>query len=353
MKAMHKSPLSCSGIFFSSKSFDIKIMKKSLLLRSSLLSGMVSLLCCKLFDIKVKKKSLLLRSLMLSWLAILGSSNALAAPLKIVSADGSLTEIVYALQQQQALVGVDTTSGYPLQAKSLPQIGYKRNISAEGVLSLAPQVLIATEDSGPDKVLQQIAAAGVLVKRYSAAPRLEVVRDKILAVAALLEVEQAGQVLWQKVQREVQMARSGLEQVKRPVKVMFVLSARSGSPLVSGSDTMADAIIKLAGAENAAQGFSSYKPMPVESIIAAAPDVILMMSRGGSHSSSSDIFQQEGFNLTPAAKNKRLVVMDGMLMLGFGPRIGEAVRRLVKEFYPQLPAKALAQVLPTAAEVIQ
>ncbi|EPJ46372.1 MAG: hemin-binding periplasmic protein [Osedax symbiont Rs1] len=255
---------------------------------------------------------------------------------RIVSADGSLTEIVYALGQESRLVGVDTTSGYPLVAKKLPQIGYKRNISAEGVLSLSPQILIVTADSGPDKILQQIEAAGVVVKRYSANPSLDVVREKILGVAKLLAVEEQGVNLWKKVQSQVLQARSKLKHISHPAKIMFVLSAKSGSPLISGTGTMADAIIKLAGGMNAAQGFSGYKPMSIESIIAAAPDAILMMSRSGNHSGAADILLQAGFKVTPAAANKRLIVMDGMLLLGFGPRIGEAVERLITEFYPHL-----------------
>jgi len=258
------------------------------------------------------------------------------APKAIVSADGSLTEIVYALKQEHTLVGVDTTSDYPMAATKLPQIGYKRNISAEGVLSLSPQVLIATQDSGPDSILSQIEEAGVTIARFSAKPGLDVVQDKIMGVAKLLGVEPAGKQLWHKVAADVAVARAKLLSVKTPVNVMFVLSARNGSVLVSGSDTMADAVISLAGANNAVQGFSGYKPMSVESIISAAPDVILMMDRGGDHGAGDEIFDREGFNLTPAAKNKRLVKMNGMLMLGFGPRIGEALTGLVNAFYPQL-----------------
>jgi len=274
---------------------------------------------------------------------LLASAASLAADKtsdhKVVSADGSLTEIVYALDKQSLLVGVDTTSGYPAQARSLAQIGYKRNISAEGVLSLSPTVLIATQDSGPDKILSQIEDAGITVKRYSAKPGLEAVREKIMGVAQLLNVEEQGQQLWAKVDKQVQQARSKLTDIDQPVKVMFVLSSGQGSPLVSGSDTMADAIIKLAGADNAVQGFTGYKPMPVESIIGAAPDIILMMDRGGDHGADSAILASPGFVLTPAGINKRLVKMDGMLMLGFGPRIGDAIEQLSRAFYPQLEGK--------------
>ncbi len=253
---------------------------------------------------------------------------------RIVSADGSLTEIIYALKQESRLVGVDTTSGYPASARALPQIGYKRNISAEGVLSLAPEVLIATEDSGPDKILRQIEAAGVKLVRYSATPSLDAVREKVLGVAQLLNKTPEGERLWQTIESDVSRVRQHISNIDEKVKVLFILSMASGSPVVSGTDTHAAKIIALAGGVNAAKGFSGYKPMPLEAVIAAQPDILLMMDRGGDHGASQSILQGHGFEMTPAGKNHRLVTMDGMLMLGFGPRIAQAISELNHAFYP-------------------
>lgn len=267
-------------------------------------------------------------------LLLLNSGVMAEQALRIVSADGSLTEIVYALGQEALLVGVDTTSGYPKHATLLPQIGYKRNISAEGVLSLEPQVLIATQDSGPDKILRQIEAAGVKVLRYSAEPDLNSVREKILAVAKLVDRETQGERLWQNIEHDVTVARINLTQIEKRVKVLFVLSMASGSPVVSGADTQAAEMIRLAGGINAVQGFSGYKPMPIEAVIAAQPDIVLMMNRTGDHGASKTLLQGPGFSMTPAGKNQRLVTMDGMKMLGFGPRIAEAISALGRAFYP-------------------
>lgn len=265
---------------------------------------------------------------------VLATSSAFAAPPeRIISADGSLTEIVYALGEQQRLAGVDTTSGYPETARQLPQIGYKRNISAEGALSLSPDVLIATEDSGPDKVLNQITAAGVEMVRYSASPDLEAVKEKILGVAKLLEKPAEGEALWLEVEQAMKRAEQRVSAIDKPVRVLFVLSNRSGSPLVGGANTHADTIIRLAGGVNAAAELEGYKPMPTEAVAAAQPDVILMMSRGGNHKVDDSILDQPGFTMTPAAAERRIVMMDGMLMLGFGPRIGQAVEQLIDAFY--------------------
>ncbi|MBN3564348.1 heme/hemin ABC transporter substrate-binding protein [Aliamphritea spongicola] len=273
---------------------------------------------------------------------------AQAAPERIVSADGSLTEIIYALGEEHRLVGVDTTSGYPQRARELPQIGYKRNISAEGTLSLAPEVMIATEDSGPDTTLRQITAAGVMIHQYSAAPTLATVREKIIGLATLLDKPEEGHELWAAVDASVTQAQRQLEAVDQPVRVMFVLSNANGSAIIGGENTHADTVIRLAGGVNAASGFEGYKPMPDEAIAAARPDIILMMTREGNHEVNSEILSKPGFAMTPAAAERRLVKMDGMLMLGFGPRIGEAVEGLIRAFYPdagQLSAQHSAQTV--------
>lgn len=284
-----------------------------------------------------------MKRLMICAMSLLFLSNNLvsAQTQKIVSADGSLTEIIYALGREELLVGVDTTSGYPNAARLLPQIGYKRNISAEGVLSLAPHVLIATQDSGPDKILRQIEAAGVKVNRYSAQPSLDAVREKILAVAKLVDRQAQGEQLWQRIKQDVSAARGDINHIEKRVKVLFVLSMEAGSPVVSGADTHAAEMIRLAGGINAAQGFSGYKSMPIEAVIAAQPDIILMMDRGGDHSATKALLLGPGFNMTPAGKAQRLVTMDGMKMLGFGPRIAKAIRLLGHAFYPDKPEFAL------------
>lgn len=258
-----------------------------------------------------------------------------AHPLRIVSADGALTEIVYALGEQDHLVGVDTTSGYPVEATELPQIGYKRALSAEGTLSLEPKVLIATEDSGPPAVLDQIKGAGVEMKIFSAESSLKAVEEKIKGVAEVLGKTSEGERLWNKVKASVDQAQARNAVVDQPVKVMFILSMSDRGPIVGGANTHADSIIQLAGAVNAVQDMQGYKPVTSEVIIGLQPDIILMMTRREHTVQADELFAEPGFSETPAAKNKRLVTMDGMLMLGFGPRVGQAIEVLNKAFYPE------------------
>ncbi|TXR52192.1 hemin ABC transporter substrate-binding protein [Reinekea thalattae] len=255
------------------------------------------------------------------------------APKRIVSADGSLTEIIFALGEQHRLVGVDTTSTYPQQASELPQIGYKRNLSAEGMLSLLPDVIVATQDSGPERVINQLQAAGVNIQTYSEQPSLDAVKEKILGIAELLEKPKQGQALWQQVEQQVAEAEKISSNIEKPVRVMFVLSLGDRSPLVAGRNSSPDTMIQLAGANNAVTEFEGYKPMPVEAIIKAQPDVILMMDRAGHSTNATELFALPGFSATPAAEQQRLILIDGLKLLGFGPRIGEAISELTQQLY--------------------
>lgn len=266
--------------------------------------------------------------------AVLFTLNVNAETPSIVSGDGSLTEVIYALHAEKMLAGVDTTSMYPEAATKLPQIGYKRNISSEGVLSLSPDILLVTEDAGTDKSLNQLNQAGLKIKSFSAAPTLDAVKQKILGVAELINKPKAGQALWEQVKAKVDAARAKNKDRKNRTKVMFVLSDAGHSPIVGGQGTHADSMITMAGGINAVTGIKGYKPITAEAIASANPDVILIMQHGGHAIDQTRLLTKPGFKLTNAAKEKRVIGMDGLYLLGFGPRIGDAVATLSDALYP-------------------
>jgi len=255
-------------------------------------------------------------------------------PERMVIGDGSLTEIIYALDSEDKLAGVDTTSIYPREASALPSIGYKRNISVEGVLSLNPDVLLVTEDSGPTKNLNQLEQAGLKIQTFSSEPSMDAVKQKILGIAEILDKSEAGDLLWQQVKTKVDNATARAKKVKHPLKVLFVLNSGEKSPVIGGKNTHADSIIRMAGGINVIEDVEGYKPITNESVAIANPDVILMME----HSSLSKelLFKKPGFNLTNAAQKQRLITMDGLYILGFGPRIGDAIEELSQQLYPDL-----------------
>ena len=255
---------------------------------------------------------------------------------RIVSIGGSVTEIVYALGQQNRLVARDTTSSFPAAAEELPNVGYARALSPEGVLSVDPDMIIATEGSGPPATLDVLKQANVIYVEvpeiYSAAG----VATKIETVGTALGKEEAAQALSARVTTELADAqrRATAAAGDHPKRILFVLSTQGGRVMVGGQDTAADGIIQMAGGINAITQFSGYKQMTDEAIAAAAPDVILAMDRGGDHGlTKTSMLELPALALTPAAQSGHLIRMNGLHLLGFGPRTASAVAELSTAIY--------------------
>jgi iron complex transport system substrate-binding protein len=255
---------------------------------------------------------------------------------RLVAIGGAVTEIIFALGAEERLVAVDSTSLYPETATGLPDIGYMRRLSAEPILALEPDRVIAIEGSGPPAVLDQLREAGIEVVPVADQPTPDGVIAKIGEVAEALALGAAGDALAASVRADFEALAAEVETTR--TRVMFVLNTGRGALLVGGTGTAADGIIRLAGAVNAISGLDGYKPLSPEAAIQAAPDVILTMDHsvamaGGRYA----LLDQPDIALTPAGRNRALVAMDGLLLLGFGPRTPDAARRL---------AQALAELAP-------
>lgn len=249
---------------------------------------------------------------------------------RIVSIGGSVTEIIYALGEADRLVARDTTSIYPDIALKLPNVGYIRALAAEGVLSVQPTLIISEDGAGPPETISVLQEASIsmitIPDDYSKAG----IVAKILAVGEALNVPEKARVLANKVETDFNHA-SAIVQNKSgdPKRVLFILSTQGGRITASGKNTAANAIINMAGGQNAITSFVGYKQVTAEAIAAAAPDVILMMDRNGGHSSAMDeLFALPSLITTPAAAKGALVRMNGLLLLGFGPRTPLAVEKL-------------------------
>ncbi len=262
--------------------------------------------------------------------------GATTAQERIVSAGGDISEIIYAFGAGDRLVGVDSTSNYPTSLSDVDQIGYVRALSAEGVLSLSPDVLIGASDTGPDNVMEQLKAAGLQVALAPDIPDDEnAVPEKIAFIGEILGQEDAAADMIAEYSEDMAEISALVTQLESTPRVLFILSIQDGALLVGGEGSSAEAIIELAGGENAAAGVTGYKPMNSEAIIAANPDVILMMS-GRAHAAGGEntLFSRPDIALTNAGENKELIEMDGMLLLGFGIRTPQAVRELAKALHP-------------------
>ena len=262
---------------------------------------------------------------------------------RIVSVGGALTEIVYALEAQAELVGVDTTSLYPAVAQQLPQVGYARTLSAEGVLSLAPTQLIATEEAGPQAVLRQVRDAGVPVAVLNANNKFEGLLERVKQVGQITGRPDPAARLTHALQQQWDGALARVRQRGHtPVRVLFILAHAPNQVMVGGRETGADAMLAYAGAVNVMGGqggFAGYKPLTPEAVIAARPDIVLVTDQGLKASGGVDgILKLPGLAQTPAGRKHRIVSQEAMLLLGFGPRMPQALAELDAAFAQAMAA---------------
>lgn len=264
--------------------------------------------------------------------AALACSLTLAAPPKrVVTLGGAVTEIVYALGAGERLVGTDNSSNYPPQARQLPQVGYYRGFSIEGVASLQPDLVLASEQAGPPAAVEQLRKLGQRVVMLPAAPTVDALEQRITGVAAALDAKDAGDKLVQQIRSQVMAAAQAARNGTAP-RVLLV-SSHTGKLEGAGTETAADAVLKLAGATNVLSGERGYKAISGEGIAALRPDVIVTTTMSIAALGGLDAFAaQPGLAATPAARDKRIIVMDDLLLLGFGPRLPEALRQLQAGF---------------------
>ena len=265
----------------------------------------------------------------------------LAAQDRVLSIGGGVTEVVAALGEAGRLVGRDTTSTYPATVTALPDVGYMRALSPEGVLSVAPDLILLTEGAGPPETLETLRETGVKLVPVPEGHSPEAVLDKVRTVAAALGVADKGEALAARLEAEMTAALARVAQDSGPKpRVLFVLSNAGGRLTGAGAGTSAAAMIALAGGQNALTGFDGYKALGDEAIATAAPEVILMMARAGEDAGghgAADVATHPALAATPAGQAGRVVRMDGMLLLGFGPRTPEAITALHAALAPKAP----------------
>ena len=248
---------------------------------------------------------------------------------RVVTIGGPITETVYALGEGGRVVGTDRSSLFPEAILAGPRLDYFRQTSAEGVLALRPTLVLAVEGTGPPGVLDQIRAAGVAVV---------VLPDVTDVAGAEARVERLGRLLGREAQADAvvapmraELAEAAAARPATPPRVLFVYARGAGVVLAAGTGGAPEAILRLAGAENAVTAYDGYRPLTAEAVAAAAPDAIVVPT--GSLESLGGIdglLRQPGLAQTPAGRVRRIVAVDDALLLGFGPRVGQGVRDLAR-----------------------
>lgn len=257
---------------------------------------------------------------------------------RIISLGGDVTEILYALGAADRIVAVDTTSKFPEDAlKTKPNVGYLRALATEGVLSVNPSLIIASDKAGPPEVVKALKAANVQYLEVPDSQRAEGIVKKIRLIGTALRAQDAAETLAAQVEADFKALEENRLQLKQHKRALVILAVQNGRATVGGQDSSADAILTLAGLDNAAKGVQGFKPVSDEQLTEFGPDVVIVMRRVGEGSAqpSSAALALPGLKATPAGQSQKVIEMDGLYLLGFGPRAPQAARDLMKAAYDE------------------
>lgn len=277
----------------------------------------------------------MIRTLGLALLAVWQGAVACPPPAtdssRLAISGGSITEIVYLLNESSKIVAADRTSNYPTAATKLPSIGYVRNLSAEGVLSIEPTLILAENDTGPPIVLNQLRKTGVEIAIIPEQMDAEGIISKVECVASVINADpESTATATAKLAQNLAVLehlKNASRELETNITVAVILGLDNGQPTVGGINTSANSILEMAGATNAFESFEGWKPVPAESMLEANPDIIIMPIRSVKMAGGLEkILSMQAIRLTNAAMNNRVIAIDGMALLGFGPRtLGVAI----------------------------
>lgn len=268
---------------------------------------------------------------------------------RIIPLSGDIAEIVWELGLGKNIVAVDLSAVYPAELQKLPQIGFERALSGEGILSQNPTVVIGKEQAGPPEALDQVRTAGVPVVIISEPQTMEAPTVKIREVSAAVGLPVEGEELATRVQEEIDTAKAYAATATSQPKVMLLYLRGEGTQLIGGAGTVSEAMITAANAidAGAASGIMGFGPVTAEAIAAAQPDFIIVPEMGiESIGGVEGVMAIPGVAETPAAKNNQIIPVDDLLLLSMSPRTGHALAQLAAAIHPEI---ADANPFPEAA----
>ncbi|MEV0636602.1 ABC transporter substrate-binding protein [Streptomyces sp. NPDC050619] len=255
---------------------------------------------------------------------------------RILPLNGGVAEIVFTLGLGDRVVGRDITATFA-EAKKLPQVTRAHDVSAEGVLSLRPTVVLADTDTGPKEAVDQIRDAGVPVVVLDPATRLADVSNRTTRIAEALGVPAAGKALNSRIARELSAARAAVPQGSEPKVAFLYMRGSAAVYLMGGKGSGADSLIEAAGAVDAGveAGLDKpFTPLTSEALALARPDVILMMDKGLESVGGVDgLVDIPGIRETPAGADRRIVTLEDGVLLSFGPRTPLVIDILVDRIH--------------------
>jgi iron complex transport system substrate-binding protein len=267
-----------------------------------------------------------------------GEETTVADVSRIIPANGDIAEVVFALGLGDRVVGTDVSATYPPEADALPEIGYQRTLLAEPMLGLEPTVVVGNTGAGPPGVIEQLRNAGVPVVIVDHPHDLTGPPAKIRLVAQALGVPARGEALARQVEAAIDAAAAGADRhMGEPPRAALLYLRGSAVRQVGGAGTGVDALLDAAGAVDVGVelGIDEFQPLSDEALIRAAPDVLVVTTSGLASVGGVDgLVEIPAVAGTPAGRDRRVIALDDQLLLGLGPRTGDALRQLVDDLYP-------------------
>jgi iron complex transport system substrate-binding protein len=264
---------------------------------------------------------------------VFGAPAKAAGPQRIVSAGSDVTETVVALAGLGVVRGVDITSRTPPEVRALPSIGYLRQISVEGIVSLKPDLIIANRDLGPPLAIEQLRGLGLKVELISGALNASGMAEKIRHIGTIVGAADKAEPLAATVMAAMTDLAKRLEGIEKRPRVAFLRSFDGGRPIAAGKLPLVDAVFDLAGGVNAFPDFTLFKPVSKEVLAASPPDVIVADAETVKASGGAAAIM-EGLGLG-AADPSRFLAIDATTLFAFGPSGANEMTTLAKRLHPE------------------
>ncbi|MBS4071590.1 MAG: ABC transporter substrate-binding protein [Algoriphagus sp.] len=283
----------------------------------------------------IRKFNLVFIILMVSCKAPQNQESAPSESRKIITAGGTVTEIVDALGFGDQIIATDITSTYPASMQILPSIGYRNQIKAEGILALGPDLILAEEGYLSEDVVNQLKSAQIEIHFFKKPIQVEETKKLITDLAAFFEAQVKGNRIIDELQADLDSLKSYLVLNNSSPKAAFIMARGPQTVFMAGEDTFAQSIFELAGLQPAASGFKDFVPVTPEALVTLNPDFLVFFDSGiESLGGKEGLAQVKGLSETPAFKNGHILSFDGHYLSGFGPRVGKAALELAKAARP-------------------
>ncbi|BDS09318.1 heme/hemin ABC transporter substrate-binding protein [Aureispira anguillae] len=267
---------------------------------------------------------------------VVDTTTAAPKEWRIVSLNGTITELLHTFKLQDKIVGVDVTSTYPESVKSIANLGHTSQLNTEAILELKPNLILIDEKTVGNKALEGLEEAGIDIQVIQIPQTLDGSLKVAQQLGTLLDQTIETEVLAKKIEQNTKKINDLVAKVTEKPKVLFIYARGAQAMMVAGKNTFAEKMIELAGGIPVVQEFESFKPLTAEALLQYQPEAILMFNSGlasladeaKEQTGKEQLLAIPGVGQTPAGKNQKIITMEGLYLSGFGPRSSDAALEL-------------------------